>query len=117
MEAIKNPSESEAAGDFGKAAADTADRLATAAHVRVDRAVEIARPAVERAATAAHETVTKVADVATHAAENLAAKTDYLKDAQTQLAEDCRLYLRDHPVKTLGLAALAGFIVSRLLRI
>ncbi len=117
MEAIKNPAESEAAGDFGKSAAQTADRLAAAAHVRVDRAVELTKPAVERVATAAHETVTKVADVATHAAENLAAKADYFADAQTQLVEDCRVYLRDHPVKTLGLAALAGFIVSRLLRI
>ena len=116
MEANKYP-ESEAAGDFGKSAAQTADRLAAAAHVRVDRAVEIARPAVERVATAAHETVTKVADVAAHAAESLATKSDYLRDAQTQLAEDCRLYLRDHPVKTLGFAAIAGFVLSRLLRI
>jgi ElaB/YqjD/DUF883 family membrane-anchored ribosome-binding protein len=117
MEASKYPEETTKADDFGKSAAHTAEHLAAVAHDRVDRAVDFARPAVDRVAHAAHDTVNKVADAATHAAENISAKTDYLKDAQTQLANDCRVYLRDHPIKTLGIAALAGYIVSRLLRI
>lgn len=117
MEVQKYPHEAGTAEELGKTAAQTTDRLAAAAHDRVERAAEVARPAVERVATAAHEAVTKVADVATHAAENLAGKADYLKDAQSQFAEDCRLYLRDHPVKALGIAAAAGFVLSRLLRL
>lgn len=116
MEAKKYP-ESESIDEFGKSTAQTADRLATAAHDRVDRAVDAARPAVDRVATAAHDTVNKVASAATHAAENFAGKSDHLRDVQAQFAEDCRLYLRDHPVKALGIAMAAGFIVSRLLRI
>lgn len=117
MEVQKYPHQAGTAEELGKTAAQTTDRLAAAAHDRVERAAEVARPAVERVATAAHEAVTKVADVATHAAENLAGKADYLKDAQSQLAEDCRLYLRDHPLKALGIAAAAGFVLSRLLRL
>lgn len=117
MEAKRYPQENDTAEEFGKSAAQTADRLASAAHDRVDRVVDAARPAVDRVASAAHETVNKVASAATHAAENLSTKSDYLRDAQTQFAEDCRLYLRDHPVRALGVAAVAGFIVSRLLRI
>jgi ElaB/YqjD/DUF883 family membrane-anchored ribosome-binding protein len=117
MEVTKNLEGNAKGDDLGKSTAQTAERLAAVAHDRVDRAVDLARPAVERAAAAAHETVNKVAGAATHAAENLSSKTDYLKDAQTQLAEDCRVYLRDQPVKALGIAVVAGFILSRILRV
>lgn len=117
MEATKHSQNNPATGDVGKTATVTAERLAAAAHERVDRAVEAARPAVDRAASVVHETVDKVAGAATQAAENLSTKSEYFKDAQNQLAEDCRLYLRDHPLRALGMAAVAGFVVSRLLRL
>lgn len=113
MEATKYPDETNKIDDLSK----TTERLAAVAHDRVERAVDMARPAVDRVATVAHETVNKVASAATHAAENLSAKSDYLKDAQSQLAEDCRVYLRDHPIQALGIAAAAGFIISRLMRV
>ena len=117
MEEKKHLPESASADEFGKSAAQTTERLAAAAHERVDRLVDVARPTVDRVASAVHETVDKVAGVATQAAGNLATKTGHLKDVQNQLAEDCRLYVRDHPVKALGIAAVAGFVMSRLLRI
>ena len=101
---------------LSQGAAGATEKLASAAHEHVERVVEVARPAVDRAASMLHETVDKVAGAASQAADRLGENSSLLKDAQSQLAEDCRLYLRDHPVKTLALAAAAGFVLSRLMR-
>jgi ElaB/YqjD/DUF883 family membrane-anchored ribosome-binding protein len=53
---------------------------------------------------------------ATHqAAEAIGEKGDQLKNAEKQLVENCRSYVRDNPVTSLGIAVAAGFLLSRLL--
>ena len=74
-----------------------------------------AGPAVDRMASGAHAAVDKTADMAARAAETLDAKGEQLNDLQVRWLESSRAYIRDHPVKALGIAIVGGFLLSRLL--
>jgi ElaB/YqjD/DUF883 family membrane-anchored ribosome-binding protein len=70
---------------------------------------------IDKAANSAHEAVDKIASATNQAAEALGEKGAQLKNAEQQLMENCRSYVRDNPITSLGLAAAAGFLLSRLL--
>ena len=56
-----------------------------------------------------------MADVAARAADAVDVKSEQLKDIQAQWLEKSRVYIRDNPVKSLGIAVVSGFLLSRLL--
>lgn len=85
------------------------------AHDAIDKVTNAARPMVDKIASGAHQTVDKLAGVATQAAETLGVKGEQLKNFQTQAMEQCRGYVRENPVASLGIAIAAGFLLSRLL--
>lgn len=70
---------------------------------------------IGRVKTGAHEAVDKAADATSQAAEAIATKGEQLKNAEQQFVEDCRGYIHDNPVTSLGIAVGAGFLLSRLL--
>ncbi|MGR8997467.1 MAG: DUF883 family protein [Gammaproteobacteria bacterium] len=70
---------------------------------------------IDKAANSAHEAVDKVASATNQAAETLGQKGEKLKNAEQQLMEDCRGYVRDNPMTSLGIAVAAGFLLSRVL--
>lgn len=92
------------------------ERMRTAAHERIDHVAESVHPVVDKLTGAAHETVERVSSVASQAAERMNVKSDELHSMQGRLTEECRAYVRAHPMKALGYAAAAGFILTRLLR-
>lgn len=63
----------------------------------------------------AHETVDKVTNATNQAREAFDEKSDQLMDAEQQLMKNCRGYIRDNPVTSLGIAVAGGFLLSRLL--
>jgi len=77
--------------------------------------VNAAGETVDRMASGAHEAVDKMADVVTQATEALDVKGEQLKDFQAQWLENSRVYIRDNPMKSLGIAVVGGFLLSRLL--
>ena len=79
------------------------------------KAADAAASTVDRMASGAHAAVDKTADMAARAAETLGAKGEQLKDLQMRWLENGRAYIRDHPVKSLGIALVGGFLLSRLL--
>jgi len=87
---------------------------AGAAHA-THNVADAAGPAVDRLASGAHEAVDKMADAASRAAETLDVKGEQLKDLQVRWLENSRAYIRDNPVKALGIAIVGGFLLSRLL--
>ena len=93
----------------------TVDQATTSAHRVIDRASEAARPAVDRLASGAHQAIDRLAGAATSAAETVDTKTDQFRDAQERIVEDCRDYVRDNPLMSVGFAVAAGFLLSRLL--
>lgn len=76
---------------------------------------DAAGPTVDRMASGAHRVVDQMADVAAQAADALDVKSEQLKDLQAQWLEKSRVYVRDNPMKSLGIAVVGGFLLSRLL--
>ena len=70
---------------------------------------------IDKAANSANEAIDKVASSVNEAAEALGKKGEQLKNAEQQLLEDCRVYVRDNPITSLGIAVAAGFLLSRVI--
>ena len=100
--------------DGSRTLARTVDQASTGVHDAIDKVSDAARPVVDRIASGAHQAVDKIAGAAGQAAENLGVSGEQLKNAQMQAMEQCRVYVRDHPVASLGIAIAAGFLLSRL---
>lgn len=69
----------------------------------------------DKASGFAHEAVDKIANATNQAEEALSDKGEQLRNAEKQLMDNCRSYIHDNPVTSLGIAVAAGFILSRLL--
>lgn len=76
---------------------------------------EAAMHAIEKATHSAHEAVDKVASVTNQAIDAFGEKGERLQNREQQLLDDCRSYVHHNPVTSLGIAAAAGFLLSRLL--
>ncbi|MBI4697227.1 MAG: hypothetical protein HY749_24745 [Gammaproteobacteria bacterium] len=94
---------------------NAASRMSEAAHETIDRVADSAHPTLDRLADQAHDTVRKVADVASRATENVGSQTAHLRDVQENFMQDCRDFVREKPVRALVYAAIAGFLLTRLL--
>lgn len=70
---------------------------------------------VEKVSHSAHQVVDKIVSVTNQAAEALGDKGKQLQDAEQQALDNCRGYVRDNPLASLGIAVAAGFLLSRLL--
>jgi ElaB/YqjD/DUF883 family membrane-anchored ribosome-binding protein len=112
MEAAGNTTSSP--NDGSRTLARTVDQASTGAHGVIDKVSDAARPAVDRIASGAHRTVDKISSAAGQAAETLGVKGEQLRNAQVRAMEQCRGYVRDNPVTSLGIAMAAGFLLSRL---
>ena len=68
---------------------------------------------IDKAANSANEAVDNVASATNEAAETLGKKGEQLKNAEEHWLEDCRIYVRDNPITSVGIAVAAGFLLSR----
>jgi ElaB/YqjD/DUF883 family membrane-anchored ribosome-binding protein len=87
------------------------------AHNVVDKVADVARPAVDRIASGAHQTVDKLSGAATAAAGTIGQRTEQISAASAQLMDGCRTYVQANPLKAVGIAAVAGIILSRLFKL
>lgn len=97
---------------LNKAAQDAreiVDRVASAA----DEAV---RKAIPTAAQFAHKAVDSVAAGAAPSAAWLDEHAGDLNATQEKLLEDARRYIRENPLKSVGIALAVGFLISRMVR-
>ncbi len=81
---------------------DAADSNHTATASKVDAAARSAHDAVDRSAQALHQ-----------AAESLAAQGENVQQLQDTALSMINKAMREKPLQTLGLAALAGFLLAR----
>ena len=72
-------------------------------------------PMVARVSTIAHKAVDKAAGAATPTAEWLAQRGESLNATQKKLAADTCSYVSANPLKAVGIAAVVGFLLSRIL--
>ncbi|CAA9890873.1 conserved hypothetical protein [Candidatus Methylobacter favarea] len=69
---------------------------------------------VERVKADAHEAVETAANVSRQAAKVMGEKGEQMKHLEEQFVENCRNYVHDKPVTSLGVAVALGFLLSRL---
>ena len=100
---------SETVGRAGQRAADATSRAASFAREGVDRLSSAASSTVDRVAESAQDTVQQVTDSATEYAGRLSATGEHL-------IEDARDYIAANPLRTILIAAGAGFLIARMLR-
>lgn len=107
----------------GAAGETTLNRAVASVHGAVDKAAGVAddaarkvKPAIDRAAEAAHLTVDKVAGAAAPAAAWLSEQGNSLQATRRTVAADASRYVSAHPLKSLGFALAAGFLISRFIR-
>jgi ElaB/YqjD/DUF883 family membrane-anchored ribosome-binding protein len=77
--------------------------------------INAAGEAVHCMASSAHEAVDKIANASAQAAETVSLKGEQLKELEVRWLENCQTYVRDNPVRALGIALVSGFFLSRLL--
>ena len=85
--------------------AATVDRAAQGAHDVVDRLAAKAMPAVEKMRT-----------LAGSAGETLQQRADRFVELEEEVLESTRVYVRDNPIKAVGIALAAGLLLARLVR-
>lgn len=70
---------------------------------------------IDKVSHSAHEAVDKVAGMSYQAAEVLGEKGEQLKNVELEMIEDYRAYVRENPMKSVGIAVAAGFLLSRIM--
>jgi len=88
---------------------DALDRVARSAS-------ESASGAVDRVADGAHQAVDRIAQGADGALQTLGSRSEAWKAASEESLEHVYAYVREKPLIALGMAAAAGFLLSRLMR-
>ena len=75
-----------------------------------------AHEAVDKAAAGAHKAVDSTAQASSKAADAVSQKAARLRETEEELVGKARDYISKNPLAAVGIAAGAGFLISRLLR-
>ena len=81
-----------------------------------DEAARKAKPAIDRVVAMAHRAVDTAAGAAAPTADWLAEQGESLKATQKKVVADACSYISAHPLKSVGIAVIAGFLLSRIIR-
>jgi len=81
-----------------------------------DEAASKAKPAIDQVAAMAHQAVDKAAGVAAPTVDWLTEQGKSINASQKQLVADTRSYVSANPLKAVGMAMVAGFVLGRLIR-
>jgi ElaB/YqjD/DUF883 family membrane-anchored ribosome-binding protein len=101
----------------------TLSKASSSAHAAVnsvagaaDAAARKAKPAIDRVAAMAHQAVDTAAGAAAPTADWLAEQGESLKATQKKVVAETCSYISAHPLKSIGIAVVAGFLLSRIIR-
>ena len=101
----------------------TLNKASSSAHAAVDsiagtaeEAARKAKPAIDRVAAMAHQAVDTAAGAAAPTADWLAEQGQSLNATQKKLLADTCSYVSANPLKSVGIAVVVGFLLSRLIR-
>ena len=94
--------------------ASASQQAGNGAHQAIDRISEALHPAVTRAASGAHQLVERISSTSDRVAAGLEKTASRLKDTEQRLVDASSSFVREHPLKSAGIALAAGFLVSQL---
>ena len=102
--------------EINGAVSRTIDKAASSLHGAINRASDAALPAVDHLASGAHHAMDSLAKAASQVAKTLDTRGGQLMDAKSRLTGRCSSMVQEKPIRALGLAVAAGFVVSWLLQ-
>ncbi|MEQ1620437.1 MAG: DUF883 domain-containing protein [Methylococcales bacterium] len=70
---------------------------------------------LDKVTSSAHDAYDKVADAGRQAVDTLSERGEQFKNVEQRLVKDCRGYISQNPISTLGIGVAVGFLLSRLL--
>ncbi len=118
---MESGSRGNAGGNSGKGEG-AINNASSSAHAAVnslagaaDEAARKAKPAIDRVAGMAHQAVDKAASAAAPAADWLGEQGESLTAAQKKLMDDTCSYVSANPLKSVGIALVAGILLSRII--
>jgi len=101
----------------------TVNKASSSAHAVVDSIAEAAdeaarkaKPAIDKAAAIAHHAVDNAAGAVAPTADWLAEQGENVSAKQKKLVADTCSYVSANPLKAVGIAVVAGFLLSRIIR-
>ena len=117
------PGSNPLSSEISNSAAGAVNRASSSAHAAVnslaeaaDDAARKAKPAIDRVAARAHQAVDRAAGAAGPAADWLTERGQSLNATQEKLVAGASHYVSANPLKALGIALAAGFLLSRIIR-
>jgi ElaB/YqjD/DUF883 family membrane-anchored ribosome-binding protein len=81
-----------------------------------DEAASKVKPALDQVAAMAHQAVDRAAGAAAPTADWLTEQGENMNARQKQLVAQTRDYVSTNPLKAVGMAVFAGFVLGRLIR-
>jgi len=73
------------------------------------------KPVIERVAAIAHQAVDKAAVAAAPTADWLSGRSEEIKARKAKMLADTCSYVSSNPLKAVGIAVVAGFLLSRII--
>ena len=105
------------ASSSAHAAVNSMAGAADDATLRVKPAIDrVSALALDRVSALAHHAVDKVAGAAAPTADWLTEQGETLNSSQKKLVDDTCSYVSANPLKSIGVALAAGFLLSRIIR-
>jgi ElaB/YqjD/DUF883 family membrane-anchored ribosome-binding protein len=92
------------------------NKASSGAHSAVNSIAGAAKPAIDRVAAIAHQAVDSAAGAAAPTADWLTQQGESLNAAPKKLVADTCSYVSANPLKSVGIAVVAGFLLSRFIR-
>lgn len=100
----------------------TLNKASSSAHAVINSITEAAdeterkaKPAIDQVAAMAHHAVDKAAGAAAPTTDWLNEKGESINATQKQLVADTRSYVSANPLQAIGIAVVAGFLLSRII--
>jgi len=122
MESIPNsnpsnsPSDAATAGFPPGAGGSALGNAAASVHSAIDEAARKAQPAIDRVAAMAHQATDKVSSAGDQTADWVNEQSEQLMLTQKKVVDDTCKYVSANPLKAIGMALVAGFLISRIVR-
>lgn len=90
------------------------NRFGSNIHDTVDQAADAAKPAIDRAASSVHDAVDGAVNAAGAAAQWLDEQSESVHARRRKLLSASRKYVTAHPVKSVGIALVAGVLLAKI---
>lgn len=94
----------------------TVDHAEASAHRAFAKTSDVARPVLEQLGAGVTAAAERLGKAASSAADRLEVTGETLKDAPAKMTKICRMYVREKPMTSVGVALAMGYLLSWALR-